>query len=130
MEWLKSLFIRVRMLMEYGFGSFLKNLGTMWKWYLIVLVVILCCVVSNYYNKVKESKQYLKNATIHERRADSLREVTRVFEKEAIQHKIQIDKKENERHNDIYRIDTIAVDSLQSEIDKEFNFPKPRSRLR
>jgi hypothetical protein len=124
MEWLLSKLLPIQTLMQSGFGNLSKDWGT--KWYLIALMIFGLIIGVSYCKKTKSANSLTNSAETHRKKADSLATITQSANKAVVISEKNVQKSENERVRKNYNIDTLIPDSLQSEIDREFNFPEPR----
>jgi len=103
-----------------------KNLAAHWHLYLIALLLFSFIVGLHYYKKTADTNALMNSAQVHRNKADSLITTSSILNKAITKSQKNVQNSENERVHKNYTIDTLIPDSLQSELDREFNFPLPR----
>lgn len=118
-QWLYLLLKQVPTLMQFGSGNWLKNWASSWKIYALVATILLLILSVAYYTTLKKQSPADKQVKVLVQHAQKAEIASQ-------EHLKNVKKIEDERIKRIYNIDVLMDDSVQIEIDKEFNFPPPR----
>lgn len=110
---------QVPTLTQFGFGNWLKNLASSWKIYALVATILLLILSVTYYTTVKKQSPADKQVKV-------LAQSAQKAEIASQNHLKTVKKIEDERIKRNHNVDVLIDDSVQIEIDKEFNFPPPR----